>query len=104
MWCIHEFANGKDKDGVKNKSFTINLTAIIVRVYLNSFLKIGSGINYSVNELFYMFKNKFNVSSINVPDQPGNYRKTLRTNDDMLKKLNWSPEDRLNDYIKGLSL
>ena len=66
--------------------------------------EIGSGINYSINELFYMFKNKFNVSSINIPDQPGNYRMTLRTNDDMLKKLNWSPEDRLNDYIKGLSL
>ena len=66
--------------------------------------EIGSGINYSINELFYMFKNKINVSSINIPDQPGNYRMTLRTNDDMIKKLNWSPEDRLNDYIKGLSL
>jgi UDP-glucose 4-epimerase len=66
--------------------------------------EIGSGINYSINELFSMFKNKFNVSSVNIPDQPGNYRKTLRINDDMLKKLNWSPEDRLNDYIKGLSL
>lgn len=70
----------------------------------NDAWEIGSGINYSVNELFYMFSNKFNVSSINLPDQPGNYRKTLRTNDDMLKKLDWSPEDRLNDYIKGLSL
>ena len=66
--------------------------------------EIGSGINYSINELFSMFKNKFNVSSVNIPDQPGNYRKTLRINDDMLKKLHWSPEDRLNDYIKGLSL
>ena len=66
--------------------------------------EIGSGVNYSINELFSMFKNKFNVSSLNVEDQPGNYRKTLRINDDMLKKLNWSPEDRLNDYIKGLSL
>jgi len=66
--------------------------------------EIGSGVNYSINELFSMFKNKFNVSSVNITDQPGNYRKTLRINDDMLKKLNWSPEDRLNDYIKGLSL
>tara|TARA_B100001029_G_C15034513_1_gene439232 strand:+ start:400 stop:1257 length:858 start_codon:yes stop_codon:yes gene_type:complete len=66
--------------------------------------EIGSGVNYSINELFSMFKNKFNVSSLNIEDQPGNYRKTLRINDDMLKKLNWSPEDRLNDYIKGLSL
>jgi len=66
--------------------------------------EIGSGINYSINELYKMFKNKFNVSSINIEDQPGNYRKTLRLNDDMINKLNWSPKDRLNDYINGLKL
>ena len=66
--------------------------------------EIGSGINYSINELYKMFQNKFNVSSINIEDQPGNYRKTLRLNDDMINKLNWSPKDRLNDYINGLKL
>ncbi len=66
--------------------------------------EIGTGINYSINELFEMFNKQFNVSSININDQPGNYRETLRINDDMIKKLNWSPQDRLNDYIKGLKL
>ena len=66
--------------------------------------EIGSGINYSINELYKMFKNKFNVNSINIEDQPGNYRKTLRLNDDMINKLNWSPKNRLNDYINGLKL
>ncbi len=66
--------------------------------------EIGTGINYSVNELFEMFNNQFNVTSINIDDQPGNYRKTLRINDDMIKKLGWSPQDRLNDYINGLKL
>ena len=65
--------------------------------------EIGSGINYSINELFEMFRKKFNVTSENIDDQPGNYRKTLRTNDDMINKLNWSPSDRLNDYIQNLT-
>jgi len=64
--------------------------------------EIGSGINYSINELFEMFRKKFNVTSINIDDQPGNYRKTLRINDDMLTKLHWSPSDKLNDYIQSL--
>lgn len=68
----------------------------------NDAWEIGSGINYSINELFEMFKKKFDVTSINIDDQPGNYRKTLRTNDDMITKLNWSPSDKLNDYIQSL--
>ena len=65
--------------------------------------EIGSGINYSINELFEMFKKRFNVTSVSIEDQPGNYRKTLRTNDDMLNKLNWTPSDRLNEYIQNLN-
>ena len=65
--------------------------------------EIGSGINYSINELFEMFRKKFNVTSENIDDQPGNYRKTLRTNDDMINKLNWSPSDRLNEYVQNLT-
>ncbi len=66
--------------------------------------EIGTGVNYSVNELFEMFDKKFNVRSVKIDDQPGNYRKTLRINDDMINKLDWSPEDRLNSYINGLSI
>ena len=66
--------------------------------------EIGTGINYSINELFEMFNKQFDVSSINIDNQPGNYRQTLRINDDMIKNLNWAPQDRLNDYITGLKL
>lgn len=66
--------------------------------------EIGTGINYSVNQLFKMFENRFGVSSISIKDQPGNYKKTLRINDDMINRLNWFPKDRLNDYIKNLNL
>ena len=66
--------------------------------------EIGSGINYSVNELYDMFVRKFDVTSSHIPDQPGNYRQTLRINDDMLEKLNWSPKKRLDSYVESLSI
>lgn len=64
--------------------------------------EIGTGVNYSINDLFEMFRKKFNVKSVYVDDQPGNYRETLRINDDLIKYLNWQPEDRLKEYIKNL--
>ena len=63
--------------------------------------ELGTGINYSVNELFKYFKDKFDVKSINIPDQPGNYRQTLRGNDDSLKLLDWKPIDRLKEHINS---
>ena len=66
--------------------------------------ELGTGINYSVNELYKLFKKKYNVDSVNIPDQPGNYRKTLRTNDDTLKLLKWCPKDRLKNHIDNLNL
>ena len=64
--------------------------------------ELGTGNNHSVNELYNMFKKKFKVTSELIPDQPGNYKKTIRKNDDMLSKLNWKPIDRLNDHINNL--
>ena len=70
----------------------------------NDAWELGSGINYSVNDLFNFFKNKYDIESITIPDQPGNYRKTLRTNDDTLKLLNWDPKDRLKSHIDSLKI
>ena len=64
--------------------------------------ELGTGINYSINEVYEMFKNKFGAEKINLPDQPGNYRKTLRENDDSLDKLGWKPQDKLLSYINSL--
>ena len=54
-------------------------------------------------DLFQMFKNNFNVEPIYIPDQKGNYRETLRVNDDLINLLNWKPEDRLRKYIANLN-
>ena len=66
--------------------------------------ELGTGINYSINNVFQLFNKRFNTSSISIPDQPGNYRKTLRENDDTLKLLNWCPKDRLEEHINNLKI
>lgn len=66
--------------------------------------EIGTGVNYSINEIFEIFSDNFKVEAVFLNDQPGNYRETLRTNNDLLKRLNWQPKDRIKDYIKNLNL
>tara|TARA_B100000900_G_C20598366_1_gene724393 strand:+ start:3256 stop:4116 length:861 start_codon:yes stop_codon:yes gene_type:complete len=66
--------------------------------------ELGTGINYSINQLFSFFNERFDVNSYNLPDQPGNYKETLRENDDMLKLLDWIPGDRLKEHIFKLKI
>mgnify|MGYP001412750072 FL=1 len=63
--------------------------------------ELGTGVNYSVNELFNLFKERFGVQSINIPNQSGNYPETLRINNDMLDLLKWIPKDRLKQHINS---
>lgn len=64
--------------------------------------ELGTGENYSINELYEMFNDKFGVGKVYIDDQIGNYRETLRERDDALDKLDWNPTDKLKDYIKNL--
>jgi UDP-glucose 4-epimerase len=64
--------------------------------------ELGTGTNYSVNEVYEMFKEKFGSESKYIPEQKGNYRVTLRENNDTSERLDWSPKDRLKDYINSL--
>jgi|TARA_A100001015_G_scaffold229430_1_gene259414 UDP-glucose 4-epimerase len=68
----------------------------------NDAWEIGTGVNYSINQLFSMFNEKFKVDAENIPDQRGNYRETLRVNDDLINLLGWEPRDRLKEYISNL--
>ncbi len=43
-----------------------------------------------------------NVKKEYVEDVQGNYRKTLRLNNDAIERLKWNPQDRLKDYIHSL--
>ena len=64
--------------------------------------ELGTGINYSINDVYQMFRERFGADFTTLPDQPGNYRQTLRENDDSLDKLGWKPSDKLKDYIFSL--
>lgn len=64
--------------------------------------ELGTGKNYSINELFLMFRAKFGVACNFIPDQKGNVRQSLLENNDSIKKLGWKPSDKLKDYINSL--
>jgi hypothetical protein len=54
--------------------------------------------------VFSFFQEAFgDLEKVHLPDVPGNYRKTLRENDDTLERLGWAPKDKLKDYILSLN-
>ena len=64
--------------------------------------ELGTGLNYSINEVANMFIKKFKCVKVYMSEQKGNYRETIRFNDDAITKLHWQPQDRLENYIKSL--
>ena len=64
--------------------------------------ELGTGVNFSINELYAMFKEQFGVECEYIPEQAGNYRKTLQENKDANERLGWSPTDQLQKYINSL--
>lgn len=64
--------------------------------------ELGTGFNYSLNEVYEMFEIRFGCGKVNIPDQYGNYRETRRVNNDALKRLGWKPGNKLKSYILNL--
>jgi UDP-glucose 4-epimerase len=64
--------------------------------------ELGTGTNYSILEVYEMFKEKFGCEKLHIEDQKGNYRITLRENNDAIDRLGWSPENRIKNYIDSL--
>jgi len=96
-------------DGEQRRDFThvVDIVDGLIKIGLGNAehedaWELGSGKNYSINEVYRMFRDKFKVECEYLPDQPGNYRKTLRENNHALSELGWSPKDRLREYINSL--
>jgi hypothetical protein len=49
-----------------------------------------------------MFNDKFQCERTHIPDQKGNYKLTLRENDDLIDELGWLPKDRLKQHIDSI--
>jgi UDP-glucose 4-epimerase len=64
--------------------------------------ELGTGFNYSINDVSDMFVQKFGCERLYVDNQKGNYIETKRENDDAINRLGWGPKDVLKDYIKNL--
>lgn len=64
--------------------------------------ELGTGKNYSINEVYEMFEGRFDTSKVYIPDQQGNYRVTLQENTDAQTRLGWAPSDKLLTYISKL--
>jgi UDP-glucose 4-epimerase len=63
--------------------------------------ELGTGHNYSLNEVASLFS----PHPIQyVADVKGNYRETIRINDDALNRLGWQPKDQLKEYINEIKL
>ena len=64
--------------------------------------ELGTGFNYSLNEVAQLFVDKFGCEIKRIPNQSGNYKETKRENNDALDRLEWNPKDTLKQYIDNL--
>jgi UDP-glucose 4-epimerase len=64
--------------------------------------ELGTGFNYSINEVADIFFEKFGCEKRYIDNQKGNYKETRRENDDALNRLDWRPKDVLREYIENL--
>jgi len=64
--------------------------------------ELGTGKNYSINDVANMFIERFSCVKVYMTEQKGNYRETIRVNNDAIDRLGWSPSDKLENYIKNL--
>lgn len=96
-------------DGEQRRDFThVNdIVSALTKIGLGEYhhedaWELGTGTNYSINEVVQMFIERYNCETLYIPDQKGNYRETLRENDDSLDMLDWKPKDSLREYILNL--
>lgn len=86
-----DFTNVSDVVNANILASTADLPGHIIGTKFN----IGTGINYSVNEIVAMY----NHESVNLPPRLGEARKTLADNQKAKTYLNWHPEISLQTYL-----
>jgi len=62
------------------------------------FYELGSGVNYSMNEVAEMFGKKYPIKYIS--ERKGEYDRTLCDYSKAKSKLNWKPVNNLKKYVK----
>ena len=95
-------------DGEQRRDFTniedVVEANIMCMEYSGSFngeiYNVGTGRNYSINELATMISNK-SQDKIHIPERKGESRVTLANCDKIKRKIGWFPKRFLEEYIKG---
>jgi UDP-glucose 4-epimerase len=64
--------------------------------------ELGTGFNYSLNEVADLFVEKFSAVKVYMSQERGNYKETIRVNNDAIDRLGWTPTDKLKEYINSL--
>ena len=64
--------------------------------------ELGTGFNYSLNEVADLFIQKFSAVKVYMTNERGNYKETIRVNNDAIDRLGWTPTDKLKEYINSL--
>ena len=64
--------------------------------------ELGTGFNYSLNEVADLFIEKFSAVKVYMTNERGNYKETIRVNNDAIDRLGWTPTDKLKEYINSL--
>ena len=64
--------------------------------------ELGTGFNYSLNEVAELFVEKFSAVKVYMSQERGNYKETIRVNNDAIDRLGWTPTDKLKEYINSL--
>ena len=64
--------------------------------------ELGTGFNYSLNEVAELFIEKFSAVKVYMTNERGNYKETIRVNNDAIDRLGWTPTDKLKEYINSL--
>lgn len=96
-------------DGEQTRDFTFvdDIVDGLIRIMNyegkeNNIWELGTGYTYSINELAYLFGQKYKHGTKTIPDQPGNYRESYRKDEKATELLGWEPKNRIPEYISSL--
>ncbi len=94
-------------DGTKRRDFTnvedvVNANILACKEILNEYefgsvINIGTGRNFSINEI----ANMISVNTVNIPDRVGEAKETKADISKAKSVLSWEPTQELTDYLKG---
>ena len=90
-------------DGEQRRDFThvddvVNANLCAMKSKSNGVFNIGTGTNYSVNQIADLVNNPH--GSISIPARPGEARITLADNTKAKDMLGWEPTKKLDEYFK----